>query len=112
MGRSDGASSVRFLWSSGAWCRLGHFQRHGPILGGYNVINIEPIVRGGVDQIIDSVPLIDFFHKGIHRHRLLPELQIGNKFVSFTVVTERNIVIILLRNDNVSHDGFTPMSPM
>ena len=88
----------------------GHFQGNGTISSGNNIVYVESIGGGSVNKVVDCVTLVDSLHESINRHGLLPELKISDQFVALSVVAEGNIEIVLLRNDNISHDSFSLVS--
>mmetsp|Transcript_978 Transcript_978/g.2146 ORF Transcript_978/g.2146 Transcript_978/m.2146 type:complete len:203 (+) Transcript_978:1155-1763(+) len=86
------------------------FQSDGSVTSGNNIVHVESIFGRSVNEVVDGVTLVDLLHESVNRHGLLPELQISNQFVALSVVAEGNIVVVLLGNDNVRHDGFSLVS--
>mmetsp|Transcript_6182 Transcript_6182/g.15344 ORF Transcript_6182/g.15344 Transcript_6182/m.15344 type:complete len:285 (+) Transcript_6182:302-1156(+) len=88
----------------------GHLQGNGSVAGSDNVLNVESFLSGGVNEIVDGVTLVDLLHESINRHGLLPELQVSDQLVALSVVAESNIVVVMLRDDDVGHDSFSLVS--
>mmetsp|Transcript_13403 Transcript_13403/g.31551 ORF Transcript_13403/g.31551 Transcript_13403/m.31551 type:complete len:205 (-) Transcript_13403:224-838(-) len=91
-------------------CVAREFHGNGTVHRSDDIVHVETIFAGCLDDVVDCVTLVDALHEGIDWHRLLPELEVSDQFVALSVIAECNVIVVLLRNYDISHDGFSFVS--